>query len=93
MDGRSDRTLVRASQRGDVVAFTALARRHWKHAYAVAYSQLLRHEDAEDVAQDTFLRAYSHLSQLKAETPSSRGSAESRGGARRHTESGIVARW
>lgn len=66
MDDRSDRALVGASQRGDVAAFTALTRRHWGRVYAVAYAELLRHEDAEDVAQDTFLRAYTRLWQLRA---------------------------
>ena len=53
MDDRPDRELVRASQRGDVAAFTALTRKHWGHVYAVAYAGSLRHEDAEDIAQET----------------------------------------
>ena len=66
MDDRPDRELVRASQRGDVAAFTALTRKHWGHVYAVAYAGSLRHEDAEDIAQETFLRAYTRLWQLRA---------------------------
>lgn len=66
MDEQSDRALVSASQRGDVAAFTTLTRKHWGHVYAVAYAGTLRHEDAEDIAQETFLRAYTRLWQLRA---------------------------
>ncbi len=66
MDNRPDCALVVASRRGDASAFTALMRRHWPSVYAVAYAELLRREDAEDAAQETFLRAYTCLSQLRA---------------------------
>lgn len=62
----TDQELVRASLRGDAYGFATLARRHWDHVYAVAYSILGRHADAEDVAQETFLRAYTRLGELRS---------------------------
>lgn len=66
MDDRSDKALARAAQRGDADAFAELTRRHWSYVYSIAYSMLSSHAAAEDVAQDTFLRAYERLYQLRS---------------------------
>ena len=49
--------LARARQ-GDRAAFGALVRRHQRRVYATALHILGNHGDADDVAQETFVRAY-----------------------------------
>lgn len=53
-----DRDLVRAAQKGEVVAFEELVRRHQQRVLAVVGGVLRRREDIEDVAQQVFLKAY-----------------------------------
>ncbi|MAF09431.1 hypothetical protein CMK11_03180 [Candidatus Poribacteria bacterium] len=66
MDTWSDEALVQASRRGSGDAFATLARRHWDCVFSVAYASLPHHASAEDVAQETFLRAYTRLGQLRS---------------------------
>ena len=61
----SDRELVRASQRGSTEAFGALVRQHEERVYAVAFGILLDHRDAQDAAQEAFLRAWEKLETLR----------------------------
>ncbi len=53
--------LVIRAQRGSPEAFTELVRAYLRAAYAVALAILRRPSDAEDVAQDSFLLAFSKL--------------------------------
>lgn len=50
-----------AARGGDADAFGALVRRHERRAYAVARAIVTVHEDAEDVVQEAFVRAYQAL--------------------------------
>jgi len=43
---------------GDRAAFSALVRRHQRRVYATALHILGNHSDADDVTQETFVRAY-----------------------------------
>ena len=54
----SDEELVRRAQRDDDRAFGELVRRYESKVYSLALKMLRNPEDAEDVLQDTFLRAY-----------------------------------
>ncbi|MBI2894023.1 MAG: RNA polymerase sigma factor [Deltaproteobacteria bacterium] len=54
-------SLVVRAQRGDADAFTALARRFLRAAYAVALAVVGRPADAEDVAQDAFVVAIERM--------------------------------
>ena len=56
-----DLALVRRTLAGDREAFDPLVRRHQKSVYAVVYGILRSASDAEDAAQDVFLRAYRYL--------------------------------
>jgi RNA polymerase sigma-70 factor (ECF subfamily) len=56
-----ERALAAAAQRGDQTAFGALVRLHQQRAYAVARAIVTVHEDAEDVVQEAFVRAYQAL--------------------------------
>src|SRR5271168_3992687 len=56
-----DRELVRAAQADDKEAFEELVRRHQHRVMAVAAGLLRRREDAEEIAQQVFLKAYFSL--------------------------------
>src|SRR5687768_14370008 len=61
MPHRTDRELVEAARAGDTEAFGALVRRHQKRVYRLANHLLRNATEAEDVAQETFVRAYGAL--------------------------------
>lgn len=62
---RSDDALIAASQRGDRDAFGQLVERYLDVVCAVGYSQTGSRALSEDVAQDTFLAAWSQLGTLR----------------------------
>jgi RNA polymerase sigma-70 factor (ECF subfamily) len=59
---------VTASQAGDKAAFGILIDRHYKNIYRYAYHCTGNHQDADDICQETFLRAYDRIGQLKNES-------------------------
>lgn len=58
-------TLVCRVQAGDVEAFAGLVRAYQRRVLSVAYRLLGNAEDARDVSQDAFVRAFRSLSQLE----------------------------
>jgi RNA polymerase sigma-70 factor (ECF subfamily) len=58
---RTDRELVTAAREGDAEAFGLLVRRHQRRVYRLAVHLLKSGAEAEDVTQDTFVRAYGAL--------------------------------
>lgn len=61
MPAKTDRELVDAARQGDSQAFGVLVRRHQKRIYRLAVHLLRDAAEAEDVTQDTFVRAYGAL--------------------------------
>lgn len=61
MEGPSDAALVLASRRGETEAFAQLVRRHRDRHARFAARMLGDADDAEDVLQSVFLRAFRHL--------------------------------
>ena len=57
-------SLLRAARDGDLAAFEQLLIRHQRRVYLTALRLLGRHEDAQDAAQEVFLRLHKHLSRL-----------------------------
>jgi len=57
----SDEALVTATKRGDAQAFEELVLRHRQKILALAQRITNNREDAEDVAQETFHKAFLHL--------------------------------
>jgi len=53
--------VVERAKQGDSEAFSALVRKYQRRVYATAFQILGNHSDADDVAQDTFVRAYRGL--------------------------------
>jgi RNA polymerase sigma-70 factor (ECF subfamily) len=56
-----DHTLVTAAKRGDTHAFENLMSRHKRKVFAVALRITKNREDAEDVVQESFHKAFLHL--------------------------------
>jgi RNA polymerase sigma-70 factor, ECF subfamily len=63
----TDAELVRASLAGDRDAFGAIVERHRRQIYRLCYRFAGNHEDASDLAQDVFIRAYRGLRTFKAD--------------------------
>ena len=61
MGGASDRELVDRARRGDAEAFGLLVRRHQRRIYRLAAHLTRSAPEAEDVTQETFVRAYQAL--------------------------------
>jgi RNA polymerase sigma-70 factor (ECF subfamily) len=55
--------------RGDADAYGELVQRHMRRAFSVAYRILEQREDAEDVVQDSFIRALERLDRLDRARP------------------------
>src|SRR5207244_13597050 len=61
-------TLVQAVKSGDVSAFEELVRRYDRNVFRIAQHITQNREDAEDVVQDAFLKAYSNLEQFQGQS-------------------------
>jgi len=55
---QSDTDLVTAARAGDTTAFDHLILRHQERIFALAYHMLGNAEDAADVQQEAFVRAW-----------------------------------
>lgn len=62
----ADEQLVRACVAGDRQAFDRLVERHQRQVYRLCYRFAGNHEDASELAQDTFVRAYRALAKFEA---------------------------
>jgi len=60
--------LVRAAKAGDMQAFEELVRRYERNVFRIAQHITQNREDAEDVVQDAFLKAYSNLEQFQEQS-------------------------
>jgi RNA polymerase sigma-70 factor (ECF subfamily) len=67
-EAQHDVTLVRRFKAGDESAFNEIVARHRSRVLALALSRLHNHADAEEVAQDTFIRAYRALADFRGES-------------------------
>ena len=61
--------LVLAAQRGDEAAFGEIVRRFQRSVYRVAYGLMRNPSDADDLAQETFLRAYQAIERFRVGEP------------------------
>ncbi len=62
---RAEAELVRAAQQGDLEAYDALVRSCQERVYATVYHMTSNHEDAHDLVQETFIKAYHSLSSFR----------------------------
>jgi RNA polymerase sigma-70 factor, ECF subfamily len=63
-----DRALVDACLAGNRDAFEVIVERHRRQVYQLCYRYVGSHEDAADLAQDTFIRAFKGLGAFKGES-------------------------
>jgi RNA polymerase sigma-70 factor, ECF subfamily len=66
--GTDESVLVSQSREGDTRAFGELVRRYEGKIFRLAQHVTQNREDAEDVLQETFMKAYEHLDQFKGDS-------------------------
>jgi RNA polymerase sigma-70 factor (ECF subfamily) len=64
-EAATDEELVRACLGGDRAAFDRLVSRHQREVYRLCYRFVANHEDAAELAQDAFVRAYRALAKFE----------------------------
>ena len=60
--------LVQRAKRGDIAAYDDLVRRYQERIYATVYHMTANHEDASDLAQETFIKGYQALKSFKGDS-------------------------
>src|SRR5687767_9295395 len=65
--GPDDLTLVKRAQAGDTSAYDDLIRKYQERIYATVYHMTSNHEDANDLTQETFIKAYKVLGSFKGD--------------------------
>jgi RNA polymerase sigma-70 factor, ECF subfamily len=69
VESAQDALLVERVLRGDAEAYGELVARHMRRAFSIAWRILEHREDAEDVVQDSFIRALERISTLDSSRP------------------------
>lgn len=67
MSETSDLILIKRTLDGDTNAFGSLVKRHQDYIFNVIIKMLRNREEAEEIAQDTFIKAYEVLASFKGE--------------------------
>lgn len=67
LDANSDEALVNAARNGDYKAFETLFLRYRQMVYRYSFQMVGRRDDAEDLVQEVFVRAYQNLSRYRDE--------------------------
>jgi len=65
LDERSDQILAAQSRHGDKTAYEQLVLRHYRNVLGLCYAILMNFNDAQDVCQETFLRGFEKLRNLR----------------------------
>ena len=63
-----DLELVERAREGDRIAFRKLVERYQKRAHAIALGMVGNFDDAEDIAQEAFLKAYRNLATFRGQS-------------------------
>jgi RNA polymerase sigma-70 factor (ECF subfamily) len=61
----AEKVLVEAARHGDMGAYDALIRRYQERIYATVYHMTSNHEDANDLTQEAFIKAFQALKSFK----------------------------
>jgi len=61
----SEMTLVHAAKKGDLDAFSELVKRYDRNVFRIAQHITHNEDDAQDVVQEAFLKAYQNLAQFQ----------------------------
>jgi RNA polymerase sigma factor (sigma-70 family) len=57
--------LVERARKGDLLAYDGLVKRYQERVYATVYHMTANHEDASDLAQEAFIKAFQALKSFK----------------------------
>jgi RNA polymerase sigma factor (sigma-70 family) len=68
MNDSNDLELVELFQKGDEASFNELVRRHQEKVYWIARRFVNDHDQADDIVQDVFVKAYGALKQFRGES-------------------------
>lgn len=60
-----DEGLIARTQEGDLYSFDLLVKKYQKRIYFLAYRVVKNHDAADDIAQETFIHAYSSIKSFK----------------------------
>ena len=63
-----DMALVSRTRRGDTAAYDELVRRYQERVYATLYHMTANHEDANDLTQESFIKAFQALKTFKGDS-------------------------
>src|SRR6476646_155912 len=66
MDATESAAVLARARQGDSEAFRALVERHSRRVFQLAFRITGNEQDAEDVVQESFLRAYRQLGRFEA---------------------------
>ena len=66
MDASEAATVLARARQGDSDAFRALVELHSRHAFRLAFRLTGNEQDAEDVVQESFIRAYRQLGRFES---------------------------
>ena len=65
---KADELLVKASKKGDMLAFEELVSRHRDKIYARAFSMMRNEEEALDLSQEAWIKAWQRLVQFQGDS-------------------------
>jgi RNA polymerase sigma-70 factor (ECF subfamily) len=63
--GMLEGDLVKRARRGDLAAYDELVQRYQQRIYATVYHMTANHEDANDIAQESFIKAFQALKSFR----------------------------
>src|SRR5213595_1505683 len=67
-DPQAEQRLVKRAKCGDLEVYDGLVRRYQERIYATIYHMTANHEDTNDIAQETFIKAYQALKSFKGDS-------------------------
>src|SRR5436309_1951483 len=67
-DSQEEQQWVRRARTGDMAAYDELVRRYQERIYATIYHMTSNHEDANDLTQEAFIKAYKALKSFKGDS-------------------------
>ncbi len=65
LDRAEEDAMVQRAKKGDLAAYDELVRRYQQRIYATVYHMTANHEDANDLAQEAFIKAFQALKTFK----------------------------
>lgn len=67
-DRAADTEMLRLVLAGDTTAYRGLVEKYQGRVYSMVYGMLRNREDARDITQDAFVKAYNHLNNFRLES-------------------------